>query len=583
MATYCYRPLGSSRRQIRLVELSPQAHTAWQTTLDCSIIETDLDNGHIEYEALSYVWGSDNKPYQIRVDGYALHVTSNLFSSLLHLRSDKEHRVLWIDAICINQACTEEREQQVSIMRDIYAQASRTIIWMGEFSFFRIDDTTDFLGHIIRCRTESGDYVTRPEHADAEVRNTRKIHESAWFSRMWIVQELACSKDAVICIGTDSIPWSAFVGWMDHMYAPEAYKHAYEQYPHMTQHGRLLNIFVLDRQRQAYQQNRLTRLLYLIFELRTFQYTNHLDQVYALVGITSNQVGDPHALPISYALDYASMRVNLLRHHTLTSGSWDRIISAGALQHLPASHLNALSPEQMSDMLQKPKHGPPEHTRELLTIFPRAGYAPFQRDWMLEPPAGKEANNALAPPDSVPYIRGYLIGYCLTPLGWAELAYLEWTTPPMCILFVEATPISHQIMEAFPITSPEGSDTTTTGFPRMRIDDVKDIARSLARFHKECANPDGSAVLKSWTKNLVPTILSSSIAYRQPWSDGMATMWKTIMTLCRWFVIGHDGYFEEFENGSAPEYFEEDHEGYIAKPRRDTGKRPLVVRRVGDP
>jgi len=38
---------------------------------------------------------------------------------------------LWIDAICINQGDPEEKNQQLNIMVDIYAEAEETLIWMG--------------------------------------------------------------------------------------------------------------------------------------------------------------------------------------------------------------------------------------------------------------------------------------------------------------------------------------------------------------------------------------------------------------------------------------------------------------------
>lgn len=60
-----------------------------------------------------------------------MSVTLNLHLTLEHLVRKREDLVIWIDAICINQSDDEEKAQQVLIMRDIYAQAEETIVWLG--------------------------------------------------------------------------------------------------------------------------------------------------------------------------------------------------------------------------------------------------------------------------------------------------------------------------------------------------------------------------------------------------------------------------------------------------------------------
>src|SRR5436189_4700620 len=47
-------------------------------------------------------------------------------------RDEKNVRYLWADAISINQNHKEERNEQVSRMREIYRQCSRLLIWLGE-------------------------------------------------------------------------------------------------------------------------------------------------------------------------------------------------------------------------------------------------------------------------------------------------------------------------------------------------------------------------------------------------------------------------------------------------------------------
>ena len=82
-------------------------------------------------EALSHVWGDETHKKSIECSGNRLDITRNLYEALLHLRSKDQRRVLWVDAICINQEDNFERSEQVLLMRQIYAGAPKVIVWLG--------------------------------------------------------------------------------------------------------------------------------------------------------------------------------------------------------------------------------------------------------------------------------------------------------------------------------------------------------------------------------------------------------------------------------------------------------------------
>lgn len=125
----------------RMVHLLPD--TDRNAPIECKLFNYDLSVGdgrsHI-YEALSYCWESGDKPKSIILNGYKFSVTENLFSALQHLRDRQLPRTLWIDAICINQGDSEsdgkdvvdEKTKQIPLMRQIYAQAGRVIVWLGD-------------------------------------------------------------------------------------------------------------------------------------------------------------------------------------------------------------------------------------------------------------------------------------------------------------------------------------------------------------------------------------------------------------------------------------------------------------------
>jgi hypothetical protein len=90
------------------------------------------------YEAVSYTWANEegdcSLSSQIRCGDARLWVTKNCELALRYLRETDSERILWVDAICINQKDVDERGHQVGIMRDVYSEAARVLIWLGEES-----------------------------------------------------------------------------------------------------------------------------------------------------------------------------------------------------------------------------------------------------------------------------------------------------------------------------------------------------------------------------------------------------------------------------------------------------------------
>lgn len=131
---YEHSPL-RNHSSIRLLTLLPESHG---TPLRCQITEFE-DSSAVSYEAMSYAWGDFVFPETIQVcesadveqiGGY-IPITRNLFQGLLRLRADAP-RMLWIDALCVNQADPEEKACQVARMGRVYREAKRVVVWLGE-------------------------------------------------------------------------------------------------------------------------------------------------------------------------------------------------------------------------------------------------------------------------------------------------------------------------------------------------------------------------------------------------------------------------------------------------------------------
>ena len=115
-------------REIRLLFLLHNECGA--EDIDFSLVRTTIDRAP-PYEALSYAWGDDECQITLR-NGAVATLTSNLYHALRHLQRPHASRLLWVDAVCINQRNDAERSQQAQFMNQIYAMAWRVLVWLGE-------------------------------------------------------------------------------------------------------------------------------------------------------------------------------------------------------------------------------------------------------------------------------------------------------------------------------------------------------------------------------------------------------------------------------------------------------------------
>lgn len=174
---------------IRLLRLLPSERDS--EDLRGELFEYDLQKSNkpiSPYEALSYVWGSEDRPQAILIDNYGLNVTHNLYTALLRLRDHSIPRIIWVDAICINQQKDQEKEHQISLMTEIYSKASRVIIWLGEAQ----DNSSEVLDALLLAGeefAESSDAdkeYSQPSITDIFHQGILHLLEREWFQRIWV-------------------------------------------------------------------------------------------------------------------------------------------------------------------------------------------------------------------------------------------------------------------------------------------------------------------------------------------------------------------------------------------------------------
>lgn len=147
------------------------------------------------YEALSYTWGAPVFSHPVVCNGVDFSVTQNLHAALVHLRYPDRERWVWIDALCINQYDLHEKARQVKALYRIFERAAKTLVWLGQAGLEATASAERML-EILRGREPPRyGYDTGYDTMQQFVGVHTDILGRAWFSRVWIIQEIAACQD----------------------------------------------------------------------------------------------------------------------------------------------------------------------------------------------------------------------------------------------------------------------------------------------------------------------------------------------------------------------------------------------------
>jgi hypothetical protein len=163
--------------------------------------------------------------------------TRNLDNALRHLRHSNKSRLIWIDALCINQNNISEKSIQVSNMGNVYRLAKTTISWLGpeenqsskainllrtiathvkvDWHFHEMQPSSEIRENKTLSdqdrnagdksetlsAAEWGDAASRVPWTDQELQWLSSLFSRSYFERAWIVQEISLSNDVVFQCG----------------------------------------------------------------------------------------------------------------------------------------------------------------------------------------------------------------------------------------------------------------------------------------------------------------------------------------------------------------------------------------------
>ncbi|QPC70356.1 hypothetical protein HYE68_001108 [Fusarium pseudograminearum] len=221
--SYHYQPL-MMENSTRIIELYPG--------IPGDILEFELEEAPLfsetPFEALSYEWQEKHGTIPVQCDGQKIFITPNCKAAMEKLRLRDKSRYLWIDAICINQANDQERNQQVSIMGDIYRAAQRVVMWLGEETepikaafemlptvakaqcMLLLQVTGELPGGVSTEGIDDPEKMLDSMFKEQSVMDAfRDLMQRTYWTRAWILPEIviAGSRGIVMC-GTQSCRWT---------------------------------------------------------------------------------------------------------------------------------------------------------------------------------------------------------------------------------------------------------------------------------------------------------------------------------------------------------------------------------------
>jgi Heterokaryon incompatibility protein (HET) len=316
MAAYEDLPLFADvASSFRLLEFDPRSNgsSTDETTIDIKMANYDCHNAP-EYEALSYSWSSHHDGLAtIKLNGYSISVTKKKFEALKQLRLNqvencKSESKLWVDAICINQGDDAEKSHQVLLMKDIYANASRVVAWIGKPDSLSglAFDTLERFAADDGTLDGSATYQKIIDRVEERRGAIKLLVQRSYFERVWVIQELVVAKRATIFCGSLLMAFDKFYIAVERMTGSGFY-------PLSTS---TMNITYLGDWRSYYLERATTGSrdereemlgLSLFIDSRDRKATNLRDKIYSLRAIACKDIAS--GIKVDYSHDNSVERV----------------------------------------------------------------------------------------------------------------------------------------------------------------------------------------------------------------------------------------------------------------------------------
>jgi Heterokaryon incompatibility protein (HET) len=313
---YQYTRLQSNH--IRLLKVRVEASTG---ILVCEFETRELGDSRELYTAVSYCWGDPTPTSRLLFkNGSYSPLTNSATEILRYVVACDQESYFWIDQICINQSDLVEKAAQVALMGDIFASSLRVIVWLGigdEKSEKALELGEQLFGLIAK-----GEDLTK-EKIESLVPTSEMNSPwdalidflwNPWFNRLWVMQEVVMAPAGSqggygsngVNLATKGLEFSfdrlaTVVNEIEenenlaHLLVDKG-KHLHRlERMNRTPHG-VLAIQHFRHFRSQKSRVEEVNLQHALYRSSNFQASDARDQVYAVVGMTSD-VREPALYP----------------------------------------------------------------------------------------------------------------------------------------------------------------------------------------------------------------------------------------------------------------------------------------------
>ncbi|RYC63681.1 hypothetical protein CHU98_g2522 [Xylaria longipes] len=298
--SYKYCPLGDPSNDIRVLVIMDND----RDDIECKL-ERYCDG---DYDTLSWCWGRSDADARIRIlhsnEFYYYPVPSNLKFALRELRRMKVFKI-WIDFLCIDQSNREGKNNQVPMMSNIYGKSRCVYVWLGSQ-----EDNSDLAMDFIENRVlnlKDLDRLVEESETRAEWRALTELIKRPWFTRRWIIQEIALARDAFLLCGQKKIRWVDFADAIslfneietgtkslsEQMKGDKELKHVPDFFGHVPALSTTQLVEVTNNlfwRVSKHEREAKFSLEYLISIFTSFEATEPRDTVYALLAVARDTV-----------------------------------------------------------------------------------------------------------------------------------------------------------------------------------------------------------------------------------------------------------------------------------------------------
>jgi hypothetical protein len=270
-------------------------------------LETHELDPHPDYETCSYTWSSEGdhvvatKPIYVGPYFDVLLLEQNCWSMMRYLRPSRGFRLVWIDAICINQQDKQDRAMQVAAMGRIYRQSLRAVLYLGE----------DIVKQTWPRYRRRKDF-----HQLAEDSTLSNILARKYFRRIWVIQELILAPSIII-------PYQKadyIAGWQTVSRLNSAYNFKWEatEMPWMA---------------KICQDTLPSEDLYDVLDLTWgSQATDARDKFYGVLGLVEGKPNSQELVP-NYSISFHHCLVGIMAHLLINENRWAILRNANCQNH----------------------------------------------------------------------------------------------------------------------------------------------------------------------------------------------------------------------------------------------------------